>query len=901
MTRAKIPHSKHEVVAAIGRRCGQKRKILVVGVYIPPWYNADQNKSLYKYMNESLTLLLNRYDNPYVFVAGDFNRRDAKKVVGEFSNIKHTPTGPTRGTAVLDIIACNCTDLLIDNGTLDPLEADWLGDDSDHKLVFARIRMPRVPQYEIEEYSYFRKTPEGNEKFGEWLKEKMEEGWTKVISADSPTNMVEQLHALFDEGMNVAYEKKTRKKKTSEPAWMQDWIRDLITKRRELFRKEKRSPRWHSFKEKITSIIKTNRDKFNAELKEKFLNFKDPRHFYAHVQSILSENEPARWNVRSLDTSKSDNELAESLATFFNNISSEYNPLDQASIPKTFSYPLPILSVADVAMALKKAKKKTSGVPGDISGHLYGLFPDLLAVPVTHIFNKIPETFSWPKSWKTEHVTVIPKSPSPTTYNECRNISCTNFLSKVYETFVLNWSRNFVTPKNNQFGGKKECGTDHFLVGALDYVTAALEDNRSAIIASSIDFSKAFNRLEHKFCLESFAKKGAPTEIIKILASFLSKRTMTVKVGNEWSIAKPVNAGAPQGSVLGAYLFNIGLDNLEEDFVATNETPEEYEYLPKTDDFPAASTPTRVGPVLNDFGGTPVRKRGDYNLLFSSRAANVPPWLKKPTESRWKSIEALMQKYIDDMLHLAVINLKEEKLLVNQNGSCCKVTTAAELQDMFRHLCRRAEEHGMLVNDSKTGLMCISVSRAFEAKAVLTGRKGEKIESSSSLKFLGFTLDADCTIGSHVQSLASKFRARTWALSCLKRAGMTREDLTKVYKTIIRPIVEYGAVAWHSMLTAEQSSLLEKQQVQAMRNIIGPDISARKMRQELDISPLAERREEAVLKFAKKCASSGRFSHWFPTRPESNYPRRGSVSYSVYLEENYKTDKRKNSPLCYMR
>ena len=39
---------------------------------------------------------------------------------------------------------------------------------------------------------------------------------------------------------------------------------------------------------------------------------------------------------------------------------------------------------------------------------------------------------------------------------------------------------------------------------------------------------------------------------------------MTVKVGNVHSELRPVNAGAPQGSVLGTYMFNVGTDSLED-------------------------------------------------------------------------------------------------------------------------------------------------------------------------------------------------------------------------------------------------------------------------------------------------------------------------------------------------
>ena len=54
----------------------------------------------------------------------------------------------------------------------------------------------------------------------------------------------------------------------------------------------------------------------------------------------------------------------------------------------------------------------------------------------------------------------------------------------------------------------------------LDRVTKTLEDRRAACILMGVDYSKAFNRLMHGPCLQEFAKKGASTEHIKILASF---------------------------------------------------------------------------------------------------------------------------------------------------------------------------------------------------------------------------------------------------------------------------------------------------------------------------------------------------------------------------------------------
>ena len=39
-----IAHSKHEILAAICRRAGQRRKIVVIAAYLPPTYTADRTE-----------------------------------------------------------------------------------------------------------------------------------------------------------------------------------------------------------------------------------------------------------------------------------------------------------------------------------------------------------------------------------------------------------------------------------------------------------------------------------------------------------------------------------------------------------------------------------------------------------------------------------------------------------------------------------------------------------------------------------------------------------------------------------------------------------------------------------------------------------------------------------------
>lgn len=98
----------------------------------------------------------------------------------------------------------------------------------------------------------------------------------------------------------------------------------------------------------------------------------------------------------------------------------------------------------------------------------------------------------------------------------------------------------------------------------------------------------------------------------------------------------------------------------------------------------------------------------------------------------------------------------------------------------------------------------------------------------------------------------------------LKRKGRSEEGLVSVYVTTIRPIVENASVVWHPMLTVNQTMLLERQQTQALRNIFGEGLSARKMQERASIQPLHTRKVNACYKFAYKCRTSEKFQSWFP-------------------------------------
>ena len=63
----------------------------------------------------------------------------------------------------------------------------------------------------------------------------------------------------------------------------------------------------------------------------------------------------------------------------------------------------------------------------------------------------------------------------------------------------------------------------------------------------SIDFSKAFNRVDHRACVRALAECGASTDSIQMIGAFLRGRVMQVKVNNELSEERCVMGGKSPG------------------------------------------------------------------------------------------------------------------------------------------------------------------------------------------------------------------------------------------------------------------------------------------------------------------------------------------------------------------
>ena len=106
-------------------------------------------------------------------------------------------------------------------------------------------------------------------------------------------------------------------------------------------------------------------------------------------------------------------------------------------------------------------------------------------------------------------------------------------------------------------------GTTDALIHLLDDWTSALDTvENKCVVAVCLDFSKAFDRLQHSILIEKLISLNIHPHIIILIKSFLESRTQVVRVQNSHSAVEPINVGAPQGTKVGPLLWLIYVHDL---------------------------------------------------------------------------------------------------------------------------------------------------------------------------------------------------------------------------------------------------------------------------------------------------------------------------------------------------
>ena len=181
-----------------------------------------------------------------------------------------------------------------------------------------------------------------------------------------------------------------------------------------------------------------------------------------------------------------------------------------------------------------------------------------LALPLTHLTNKVIESSVWPAQWKYARVVPILKpGKKPSEVSSYRPVSLLPAVSKLVEK-VLQAQLSAYVEENKilppeQHGFRSGRSVDTALATVTSQLAAAKENKDERAVLAAFDFSAAFDTLDHDLLIRkmNFLSQSSAT----LLKNYLADRWQKVCWNDSESDLQHVPFGVPQGSVLGPLLF----------------------------------------------------------------------------------------------------------------------------------------------------------------------------------------------------------------------------------------------------------------------------------------------------------------------------------------------------------
>ena len=331
---------------------------------------------------------------------------------------------------------------------------------------------------------------------------------------------------------------------------------------------------YKKYRNTLNSLLRNaERQHYDSSLNENISNLKNT---WRIIKEIINKKKSNCINFRffvnnSITSNKQ--EIADGFNAFFVNVGPNLaNKIPDDGRSATSLMPnknihnmyIETTDASEVFTIIKNLKIGSAGydsISAKVAKSSYASF----ITPLLHVINLSLTQGVFPRELKLARVIPIYKSGDPMCLSNYRPVSVLPLFSKIFERLMYNRLLSFLTKHkilyDFQFGFRPGHSPNMALIYLVDKISNALENGEFAL-GLFLDFSKAFDTVNHDVLLEKmdfYGIRGLPQKWFK---SYLSEREQLVDYDGCKSRKMKIRCRVPQGSILGPLLFLLYINDL---------------------------------------------------------------------------------------------------------------------------------------------------------------------------------------------------------------------------------------------------------------------------------------------------------------------------------------------------